>query len=392
MGMLSSRHQSRALTLVARQPLWIGTAVLDDNLATKVDSIQVAWTALGGYWGLRFVLKGNQGQIEDWLENGLGRDITLYSDSLLLIWEGEVSQVSGNIGALSQTRGPLLDTVVNKIAVIYSTVDTSVTPPIMGVRVTTAWATDAASQAKYGIIERVVSVGGANATTAAQIRDTRLTDFSEPKTTETDNLQSSTETSVTVDCLGYVHRLNAYIYNQTTTTGLINASAKLTAILGAEPNSIFSTDYSLVTANTTQVGAWENDNRVAWGIVKGITSLGDAAFSRYLFGIYAGRRATYGPVPTTPKYQRSLADPGQWLSLFGSGGHLRPWDVEPGQWTFYTDIFTGRTMETTLRLDPRYLLIEQGTFDTPWSLTLAGGETNRTDQLLAQLGLGGSGA
>lgn len=380
------------LSLIAKEPLWIGTGLIDDNLATKVDAIQILWTALGGYWALRFNLKGNQGQIEDWLENGLGRDITLYSDALLPIWEGEVSQVSGNIGALSQTRGPLLDTVANRIRTVYSFVDTSITPPGMGGRDDTAWASDTDSQGKYGIISRIASVSGANATTAEQIRDTRLADFAEPKTTETDNLQSTTATSVTVECRGYVHRLKTLVYNQTVITGLINASAKLQAVLAAEPNSIFSTDYSLLTANTTQVGAWENDNRVAWSIVKGITALGDAAFNRYLFGIYANRRAEYAAVPTTPKYQRALADPGQWLQLFGSGGNLKPWEVEPGEWTFYTDLFTGRAQETTLRLDPRYLLIEQGTFDTPWSLTLQGGDANRTDQLLAQLGLGGSGA
>lgn len=386
-----SCHQSRALTLVARQPLWVGSAVIDDNLGLKTDAIQVVWTALGGYWSLRFNLKGNQDAIEDWLESGLGRDITLYSHTLVPIWEGEVSAVSGNIGSFSQTRGPLLDTVVNRLAVAYSTVDTSVTPPAVGVREVTAWGDDTDSQNRYGIIERVASIGGANATTAEQIRDTRLADFAEPRTSETDNLQSQSETSVTVECLGYVHRLKSYVYNSST-TGLQNASAKLQAVLAADPNSIFSTDYSQIATNTTQVGAWENDNRPGWDIVKGVTALGDSSFSRYLFGIYANRLAYYNAVPTTPKFQRSLGDPGQWLELFGSGGRLAPWEVEPGEWVFYTDLFTGRTQQTTLRLDPRYLLIEQGNFATPWSLTMQGGDANRTDQLLAQLGLAGSGA
>jgi hypothetical protein len=387
----ASAGRAPTLCLVARQPLWIGTAIVDDNLAFKVDAISVVWTALGGYWALRFNLKGSQMLVEDWLENGLGRHIALYSHTLEPIWEGEVSSVSGNIGGMSQGRGPLLD-AANRIKVIYSTVDTTVTPPAVGVREPTAWADDTDSQALYGIVERAVSIGGANATTAAQIRDTRLADFAIPRTSETDNLTSGTETSVTVECLGYVHRLTGFVYNQTVTTGLINASAKLTAILTAEPNSIFSADYGNVATNTTQVGAWENDDRDAWGLVKGIAALGDASLNRYLFGIYADRKAYYNALPTTPKFQRALSDPGQWLELFGSGGRLKPWEIEPGQWVFYTDLFAGRSLETTLRVDPRYLLIEQGEFSTPWASVLKGGDANRTDQLLAQLGLGGSGA
>ncbi|MCP4540597.1 MAG: hypothetical protein GY832_25960 [Chloroflexi bacterium] len=378
------------LSLIAKEPLWIGTGLIDDDLAFKIDGIQAVWTANGGYWSLSFQLRGNQDIVEDWLENGLGRDITLYSPALLPIWEGAVNQASGNIGSLALGRGPLLD-APNKIKAIYSTVDTNVTPPAVGVREPTAWASNTAAQAKYSIIERVLSLAGATATSAAQIRDTRLADLALPKSTETDNLGSPTETSVTVECAGYIHWLKAYVYNSTT-TGQQNASTKLQAVLAADPNSIFSTDYANITTNTTQVGAWENDDRQAWSIAQAISALGDASDNRYVLGVYRGRKVHYNAVPTTPKFQRTLADPGQWLELFGSGGSLDPWAVEPGQWTFYTDLFTGRTQPTTLRLDPRYLFIEQGTFNAPWALTMQGGEVNRGDQLLASLGLGGSAA
>ena len=376
------------LTLIAKEPLWIGTGLIDDDLAFKVDGIQAVWTAIGGYWSLNFSLRGNQDLVEDWLENGLGRDITLYSPALIPIWEGAVNQVSGNIGAMSLGRGPLLD-APNRVRTIYSTVDTSVTPPAVGVREPTAWADNTDAQAKNGIIERVISVGGATATSAAQIRDTRLADLKEPKSSETDNLGSSTETHVNIECLGYYHWFKAFVFNSTT-TGLQSVDAKLQAVINADPNGIISTDSGNIAANATEVGAWENNDPQAASIIKGLVALGDAANNRYVLGVYRDRKVHYSAAPTTPKFQRTLADPGQWLELFGSGGQLDPWDVEPGEWTFYTDLFTGQSQPTVLRTDPRYLFIEQGTFDAPWSLVMQGGEVNRGDQLLAKLGLGGT--
>lgn len=377
------------LALIARDPLWTGSdLVIDDDLAFKVDAIQAVWTAIGGYWSLNFSLRANQATIEDWLESGLGRDITLYSPTLLPIWEGAVNQVSGNIGAMSQGRGPLLD-APNRVKTIYSTVDTSVIPPAVGVREDVAFANDTDAQVRNGIIERVISVGGATATTAAQIRDTRLADLAEPKSSETDNLGSATETHVNIECLGYVHWFKTFVFNSTT-TGDQDASAKLQAVITADPNSLLSTDFANIATNTTPVGAWENSDRQAWSIIKGLVALGDVSNNRYVLGVYRDRKIHYNAVPETPKFQRTLADPGQWLELFGSGGQLDPWDVEPGEWTFYTDLFTGRSQPAVLRTDPRYLFIEQGTFDAPWSLVMQGGEVNRGDQLLAKLGLGGT--
>ncbi len=383
-----SCFQSRELTLVVKEPLPVGNALISDSL--RVDGLRVIWTANGGFWSLAFNLRGRQSEVEDWIDAGLGRQIELYSPDLILIWGGYASKISGNIGGLSIARGPLIESVANKIQVAFSTVDYLISPPAVGVRDNTDWAEDTASQAKYGEIQRVVSLSGSTQTGAEQVRDTILGEMAEPVSDETDNIGSSAETSVTVECLGWVHWLNAYTYFSTV-GGLTTASAKLQLVLGADPNGIFNADYGNIATNTTPTGSWDNKYRQAWSVIKGINSLGDTSFNRYLFGVYADRKAKYNALPTTPKYQRALADPGQWLELFGSGGHINPWDVEPGEWTFYTDLLIGKSQPATLRLDPRYLLIEQAQFSAPWSLSLQGGKSARLDQLLAQMGLGGSG-
>ena len=87
------------------------------------------------------------------------------------------------MGTLTAVRGPLLD-VDNKVAVAYSTVDTSVSPPVVGMRDTTAFESDTDSQDQYAIQEYILSVGGSSETNAEQLRDVHLNDNKDPPRSE----------------------------------------------------------------------------------------------------------------------------------------------------------------------------------------------------------------
>jgi hypothetical protein len=380
-------HLTRLLPAVVYDPLVVGTNVWRDDLGFEMDNLSVHHTAYGGYWTLGFGLNGRRSHIEDWLDSGLARHVELYSPSLDIIWEGFVNKVSGNIGSLSVQVGPLLD-MANRIKVAYSTVDTSVTPPAVGIRETTTWGNDTVSQARYGIISKVISVSGSTAANAAQLRTVRLSDLARPARTETDNLESSVHPSATVECLGYAHWLNTYVCDLTT-TGTQNASVKLQAVLAAEPNGIFSTDYSSLTANTTPVGAYDRDLRPAATIMKAIVALGDTAFNRWTFAFGPGRKPFYAAIPLAVKYERTLGDPRQALTL-PAGIEVMPWDARAGQWAFYTDLLIGKNEPASFRDDMRYLFIEEATFTVPWGLTLTGSRLQKGEQLLARLGLGGT--
>lgn len=380
-----------ALPLLIHSPLWRGADLIADHYSTIIENLTVVNTAFGGYWSLKFRLNVPAWEVDNWLVSGLGRHIELYSPGLELIWEGFVSTLNINVGSLTLSLGPLLRTVKNKVKVAFSTVDTSVTPPAVGVRTSTDWAEDTISQTKYGIIESVESLAGANITSAEQLRDLVLEENKDPRPTEKENLTSSTTPNVTIGCEGYFSWLDAYTLDLTT-TGDQNASAKIEAVLAADPNGIFSTSYGLIDENISQVGAYDRDDRPAIEIIKGIVGLGDTSGTRWLFGFYKNRIAKYAAIPTDVAYNRALAAPDQRIESYGARLRVNPWSVVAGQWVFYSDLLVGRSPPDEMRADPRYLFIENATYRVPWGLTLAGSKVDRVSQKLARMGLGGQSA
>ena len=369
---------SGQLTLLVYEPLWIGTNVLYDTLAFEEESVRQQRELLGEYSSRSFTLTLQQPEVEEWLENGLGRHIEVYSDNLLMCFEGFVNRIDGNIGALSLSRGPLLGGVVNKVKVVYSTTDNTTTPPTMGIRAPTAWANDTVSQARYGIIEQVLSTSGSTQTNAELVRDLAITEGSNVRGSESDNLTSSSIPSVTIEVLGYWHWLKAYIYNSTS-VAQVGGHTKVQAVLAADTNSIFSTDYSGLSTNATiTVSQWEDEDRTGFEVIRNIVRRGDSSNNAWLFYLGPGRKAYYHVVPSTADFQRSLLAPRQ--SMRRSGGALvEPWDMPTGEWVFYTDVFIGTSPTTSLYTDPHHLFVETASAALPAALTVQGIQLYRID-------------
>jgi len=285
-------------------------------------------------------------------------------------------------------RGPLTD-IANKVAIVYSSVDTSINPPAMGMRVKANYAEDADSQADYGIITKVLSVGGSTQTIAEQIRDTWLAENAWPETSHTYG-QGGGDASVTVECLGYVKWLELFPYNQTANTGTRNLSDKITDVLAAEPNTLFSTDYTNIASNTLAVRRFENDDNSGWDVIKDLVAKGDTSDNRYLFGIYDDRVAHYEQIPEDTAYHQYIADSNQNVRT-PVGDIVRPWDVRPGRWLLYPDFLVGRSIPTNRRLDSRFEFIESVTYSSPWTISHTGSKVATLPQKLAKLGLGGVG-
>lgn len=388
----TSHFQGYTPSIAVYSSLISGKQFIDDSLGWRADSIGASWTAFGDCYEFGLSMRTDEAEIERWLDKGLGRHLEFYSPGLSLLWSGYCAQVNANLGTLTLTRGPLLDVVANKVRVIYGAYDRSTEPPTPGARIATAWYEDADSQAKYGIIEQVKSVGFSTPTIAAQIAQTVLADKKDPETKESETLDSPSEPSLSLTFRGYVNWLNAYAYSQTTTTGTQTADAKIKAVLDADPNGIFNTDQSAIQSNAnTLVAAWEDDDDMALNIIKGIVALGDDEYNRWTFGIDQNRKASYGPIPNIVEYQRTRSAPEQRVELYGTGLRVLPWNVRPGKWVFYTDLLTTKPpTRTPQRDDPRFAFLEQVTYSTPWGLKLDGAQISRTDQLLDRLGLGGS--
>lgn len=364
--------------------------VKSDNFIENINSTQNTYrhtiNTFGGYWDASFTISDKQEKLENWLSDGLGRHIEVFDEAQNKIWEGFINEIRLGLGGLQVTRGPLLN-IGNRVRLMYSTVDTTTSPPIVGIRTTTAISNDTDSQSLFGIINKILSSGGTTSTDADEIVSNYLAEYTQPDTSQSLTNQRSS-LNVQVSCLGYFHWLN-YPYNNTT-TGTQNLSTKIEAILGDDPNGFISSDFSKITANTLQVPAFENDNDIAMGLIKGLVSLGDTSDNRHTFGIYSDRIAEYEAIPTDIAYQNRLSDPEQRIETL-TGKRVNPWNVLPARWLFIPDFLIGQSIPDNLRDDPRSIFIESVTYTAPWGISIQGGKTDRLSQKLARLGLGGIG-
>ena len=157
---MATHHQSISLSISAFDPLIVGSSLVDDSLGDKLDNGTYSHviSALGGYDNAMIKIVDQQIDLEDWLANGLMRHIEVYNPALVKIWEGFVNQIDIMLGGLSVTRGPVMQ-IGNNVALTYSTVDTTVSPPAIGMRATTAFNADTDSQTLYGVLETVLSAG-----------------------------------------------------------------------------------------------------------------------------------------------------------------------------------------------------------------------------------------
>jgi len=356
---------------------------LNDNINTYTHTID----NFGGYVSASFSLSDSQENVEDWLSDGLGRHIEVYDEGQNKIWEGFVNQVDISLGSLSVKRGPLLD-ITNRVKVIFPIiVGLGFTPPIIGTATSTGIVDDTVSQGKYGIIYRVLDAGNSTVVNANELANSYLANFKEPETSHSVNIGGGGDApTAKVDCIGYYNFLK-YPYS-VATIGEQNLSTKIQDIITAEPNSIISTDFTKITANTLQVTTQEVDDNEGLSLIKGLLSLGDTSDNRYLFGVFNDKVAKYNVVPTTLEYQQRLSDPEGKIETL-TGERINPWNVMPGRWLLLNDFLIGKTIPTDLRLDQRAIFIERVTFTAPWGLTIEGGKSDTLPQKFAKLGLGG---
>ena len=358
------------------------------NITNKLNSYSHTISAMGGYDNAAITINDNQPNIEDWIQYGLGRHIEVSNPDLLTIFEGFVNKITASLGTLQFTIGPLLD-IGNKIAVSYTPIDTSVDPPATGTETLTAFTDDTDSQALYGIIEKIIPGNSAkNASDAADILAKFLNDPAGPypATSRDSNLQGGGGPSVQLEILGYWHWLTTYYYTDII-TGTRPRSTKITKLLAAEPNGIFSTDYSQITDNTDTIKRQDLGRETAQTIMLNINKTG-INNNRSFMGFYANRIFHYESVPTTYEYTQRLSDNRSIVNNVET--MIKPWDVLPGKWIFYSDFLIGGTIPnslTTLQKDLRSGFIESVRYDAPYGLSINGVKLDDLGLFLEKLNL-----
>jgi len=395
---IATQEQRLGISVLIYTPAAIGTpkfiARIDDRLSAYSHDI----SAIGGYASASIALLSDINDLEFWLKDGLGCHVEVYNTYGQQIWEGFVNMVSLITGGFSIERGPLVD-IVNRVSVEYTPIiDPDSSTPTTGTQTETVIAEDAASQAKYGIIERIVSGGtlldDGITNDAEYVRDAFLEENREARSSHEISLTPGDggEIILNLECRGYMDWLDLYVYNdvlsfpigastssspssspsaswspsrsvsrsvsrsqspssspsssasrsasfsisasvsrsaspsrspsssrspsvspsQSPSASLspspvyydfsIWVSDKIINTLEADPNAIFSTDYSGITANPLLISGTEDQNRTASVVIKECLSLGDIDSNRYLFGFYNGRRAVYSAIPTDTEY------------------------------------------------------------------------------------------
>lgn len=225
--------------------IWQPRGTMLGSLTAEITSCTFSTRAIGGYWEATLTLDLGREGFEEWIADGLGRHIEIYGDAMQKVWEGWVNRIDGSAGALSVTRGPLLD-VANRVAVVYREKDTSASPPTLGAQAITTIAENAASQLAFGIFEQIVSGGeldnAVGIEEADQLRDTYLAENAWPRTGKAWNAGNlgGGGPSVTLYCLGYVHLLAAYTYEDVAGSGTMITEAKIAGVLDADPNNLFA--------------------------------------------------------------------------------------------------------------------------------------------------------
>jgi hypothetical protein len=376
----------RTITLSVFQPPAMGDAQVAE-FSSQVSGYEHEVLADGGFWTARMSINDDQLDLEDWYERGLGRRVVAYSPDGVIIWEGITNSINLKLGGLSKTIGPVLD-IANYVRLIYSFIAAGGLD--IGFRATTVGAEDVDSQARYGIMERVLSTAGATSTEADAIRDLYLLERSRPGRSEELTIGNASGPSMDLECVGFAQFLSTYTY-AITSLGTQNLSAKISDVIAAHPSNLFTAGGAYIETNTLQVQVFDDDGRTAWNIIKELVSRGDASNNRWLFGVYADRQAHYYPVVDEVSYMQTLSDPGQRV-FNAAGGTIEPWYIKPGRWLRVLDFMAGGIPDTTdLRDDPQCLFIESVTFRAPQMVTLRGGRVSRLDQKLARMGLGGIG-
>lgn len=371
--------------------------LLTDTLGLFLNGYSHVIQALGGYWSAQLTFTLSQPEMDDWFNSGLNRHIEIVGPETTLVWEGFVNQVTYSVGTHTAVTGPLLQ-AVNRASVIYTPIlDATTTPPVVGVQQSTTVVDDNDSRALYGVLEAILSQGQLldDGTTdmATQIRDTYLAENAWPPSTDDIGLGAASQPSITLDCLGYVHRLAHYIVQDTTaaTVQISNnaGTGKLQLALAADPNGMFSTNYDDMDNNAFLTSRYEGGNRAAWPLITELVGVGDVNDARYTFGIYDDRKATYAIAPTDVAYQHRIADANVRVQGYLGTQPVLPWLVRPARWTFKPDFLPGKEDEADRHRDPRFSFIENVNYTAPWDLRISSDKLGRFDQMIAKLAMQG---
>lgn len=336
-------------------------------------------SAFGGYDSCQIQIRIKRNELDDYLTKVIGSTVKVMTGQSETVWEGFINEINMTYinSGVDVTIGPIMD-LANKVLVRYSEY-------ITGVPGTTTYANSTISQSRYGTFTKILSSASVSAINAENIRDHYLNDNQFPAYNVTISQQDDLLT-VTLNCLGYYHLLNTYVYNNTDNVTFYTVREKILEVLAAHPNSIFGSR-AIISSNTLSVRRLENEDRNALDIIKGLVAMGsDTNNARMLFGIYNDRKIIYKTVPTAVSFWYRNFRNNKYITN-AAGGIVNIASLKPGQYIGINDIPNYRS--AGIRSVPRYVFAETINYTAPFSITITGSTVSTLPQKLAKLGISG---
>jgi len=242
------------------------------KILSKFNSYTHEIVLVGWYYNASFSFNTNIPVAEDWMFNGIGRHVEVYSVHGNKVWEGVVNELSFSVGSRSIKVGPLLS-MSNRIKIGFQTPSYGNIPGAGGgVYLETAWGDNAYSQKNYGVLEELISGGTGEDPEMEVLRDARLEKQGEPSILESISADSKEESiTITVSCIGYSRILEKQVYRLNWVSGmeaLIDLSEKINAILDA---NLYFTNRRKIVRYINNIGfdvpPEDEEDRTAWGII-----------------------------------------------------------------------------------------------------------------------------
>lgn len=303
-----------------------------------------------GYKRATITAKGPRPAVFELLET-LEYGVKIYSATDPAVWLGLVEGV--NVYDGENRVGLSLRDMANRVAVAYSYVEPGTST--VGVRKTTAWADDTASQNEFGVKEYLHSSDGTTDAGAVQLRDTFLADHALPVAARTyaGGLgMEAGEITASIECIGWIMTLGWEYYADSSTTNTAT-STQISNILSAAQ---FINSVAVETASGISTSRYRKGDETMLTELLALMEMGTTNGKTYQLAIDEARnvRVFETPADTTVSYRQRVD--GQVLST--SDEPIDGYRVEAGTWIELKDALPGSVDTTWMRYIGKFLIEE----------------------------------
>lgn len=299
------------------------TAVRLPDLRGRLTSIDWSITDQFGFESAALTFTGTIDEFL-WWQNELMASLVIVGPDAQTCWEGALVEVRAQLGQETHSRS--IDGMANRVRCVYTTVN--------GIPGTTATASDATSQARYGIKDLAVPLPTVTSTEAEAFRDRTLDKVRFPVRRPSSAAQTGELGPVTITLVfaGWYATLAWVLTSDTSTTNTV-VSTQIANLLTdiAAVNAFISTSTVRIVTSTVSATELIDDDTPYRAKFEALLAQGTGS-ARYAWGVYEDRtfvaETWAGASPTTVHYQRRL---GSGEVVDANGARVDPWDLRPNR-------------------------------------------------------------